>query len=125
MSSVKRSVSPRTKKKKSVQNVFDLIQLKKMIGKNLVIAFKGAERLNDVQLTETNILALKNKILTNNVKVISLTGFLSVGVLNIFEGVDRLLAINAITYADIKKTNLDIDIVITQYKYITPKDLLS
>ena len=44
-----------------------------------------------------------------------MTGFLSGGIIYIFEGVDRLTALNAVSYADIKKAELGVEIYINQY----------
>jgi hypothetical protein len=121
MSSVKvtkKAVSPRStkvKKKKLVQNQFELIQFKKMIGKGLVLPYKGATSPPDSDL--------KNKILSKSVKTIAMTGFISSGIIYVFEGVDRLLAINAVSYAEIKKADLEIDIILNQYSNLSVSDL--
>jgi hypothetical protein len=111
MSSVKsarRVPSPKAKKKKKlITNTFELIQVKKMIGKGLIVPYKGA----DLALNQE----LKNKILSKAIKSIAMTGFLSGGIIYIFEGVDRLTALNAVSYADIKKVELEIEIYINQY----------
>jgi len=52
-----------------------------------------------------------------------MTGLVSSGIIHIFDGVDRLLAINAISYAEIKKASLDIDIIINQYTNMQMSDL--
>jgi hypothetical protein len=109
-------LSPKQKKKKCVRNTFELVQFKKMIGKGLVTAYKGA-----VALPDQNI---KDKILTGNIKSIAVTGFVSSGVIYIFNGVERLLAIHSISYAEIKKYNLEIDIVLNQYSKLESKDII-
>jgi hypothetical protein len=111
----KQPASPRTKKKKCVRNTFDIVQFKKMIGKGLIATYKGSTQ-ND----ETNI---KDKILSGNIKSIAMTGFVSSGIIYIFNGVERLIALHSISYADIKKHDLDIDIIITQYSKLTPQDI--
>lgn len=111
---VKKAISPRSskaKKKKPVQNQFELIQFKKMIGKGLVLPYKGAISPPDSDL--------KNKILSKSVKTIAMTGFISSGIIYIFEGVDRLLAINTVSYAEIKKADLEIDIILNQYSSLS------
>ncbi len=111
--------SPKTKKaqkkKKVVQNQFELVQFKKMIGKGLVTYYKGANLTQDPDL--------KNKILSKSVRSIAMTGFVSGGIIYIFEGVDRLLAVNAVSYAEIKKADLDIDIILNQYSNLSVSDL--
>ncbi len=107
--------SPRSKKKKCVKNTFDMVQFKKMIGKGLVTMYKGAvyPQVNDI----------KDKILSGNIKSIAMTGFVSSGVIYVFNGIERLIAIHAISYADIKKHELEIEIIINQYSKLTPQDI--
>ena len=53
MSSVKsarRVPSPKAKKKKLITNTFELIQVKKMIGKGLIVPYKGADLAIDQEL---------------------------------------------------------------------------
>lgn len=110
--SARRAPSPKAKKKKKpITNTFELTQVKKMIGKGLIIPYKGA----DLALNQE----LKNKILSKAIKSIAITGFLSGGIIYIFEGVDRLTALNAVSYAEIKKTELEIDIYINQYSSLS------
>jgi len=108
--------SPRTKKKKSVKNTFELVQFKKMIGKGLYVPYKGAVTTLDV--------SIKEKIMSKSVKSIGLSGFVSGGIVHIFDGVDRLLAIHSVSYADIKKADLSMEIYVTQYSGMTPLDLV-
>ena len=109
-------MSPKSKKKKSITNTYELVQFKKMLGKGLVMPFKGVEATVNPKV--------KEKILSGNVKTIGMSGFVRGGVIFIFDGVDRLLAINSITYADIKKTKIDIEIIVNQYNNLTPQDLV-
>jgi len=111
----KRVASPKKKKSKLVQNTFELIQFKKIIGKGLIVPFKGSTAIFDQ--------SIKDKILSKTIKSIAMTGLVSSGIIHIFDGVDRLLAINAISYAEIKKASLDIDIIINQYTNMQMSDL--
>jgi hypothetical protein len=111
-----RATSPKAKKKKCVKNTFELVQFKKMIGKGLVIAYKGTTAQFDA--------SIKDKIMSGSVKSIGLSGFVSSGIIHIFDGVDRLLAIHAVSYAEIKKAKLEIDIFVNQYSSLTPLDLI-
>jgi hypothetical protein len=118
MSSIvkKRSASPtKIKKKKCVKNTFELTQFKKMIGKGLITVYKGS-----VAIPEEDI---KGKILSGTYKSIAMTGFVSGGIVYIFNGVERLLALHSISYAEIKKNNIDIDIIINQYSKLSPNEL--
>jgi len=109
-----KSVKP-VKKKKLVQNTFDLIQFKKMIGKGLVLPYKHGGCQIDI--------GTKNKILSKEFKSVAITGFVNGGIIYIFDGIDRLLAINSISYAEIKKTDLDIDVIVNQYFNLQVGDL--
>jgi hypothetical protein len=103
-------------KKKCTKNIYEIIQFKKMIGKGLIVPYKGVPASSNVDI--------KSKILSGSVKTIGMSGFVSSGVIHIFDGVDRLAAINSISYSDIKKAKLDIDICINQYAKMTPLDLI-
>ena len=106
-----RPTSPKKIKKKLFKNTFELLQFKKMIGKGLVAVHKGIPLTQD----ETESKKLREKILSGTVKTIGMSGVINGGILYIFDGIERLIALNSITYADIKKTNLDIDILVNQY----------
>ena len=115
----KTAVSPnnikKIKKKKLVQNTYDLSQFKRLIGKGLVLQLKCASATFDAEL--------KNKILSKTIKSVAMTGIVSNGIVYIFEGVDRLLALNAVSYAEIKKHDLEIDVIINQYFNLSLNDL--
>lgn len=104
----KKPVSPRVrqKKKKHIQNTFDLVQFKKMIGKGLVLCSKGVVLIQDP--------SIKDKILTKQVRSISMNAVLSAGIIYVTEHPERLAAISAISYAEIKKYDLDVDVIINQ-----------
>lgn len=108
--------SKKVKKKKPIVNHYDLVQFKKMIGKGLVTGVKSVHAVPDP--------TAKEKIIAGSIKAIAMTGLIKGGILQIFEGVDRLQVINSISYADIKKHNIDLEIVINQYTKMAMKDLL-
>jgi hypothetical protein len=118
-STKKMAVSPtnskKQKKKRLVQNTYDLAQFKRLIGKGLITQLKCATAVFDTEL--------KNKILSKTIKSIALTGIVSNGVVYVFEGVDRLLALNAVSYAEIKKHDLEIDVIVNQYFNLSLNDL--
>jgi hypothetical protein len=95
------------KKKRIVQNVYDLVQFKRMLGKGLILPCKDNTAVLDP--------AIKEQIMAKSVKSIAMSGMIMSGIVYIFDGVDRLLAINSVSYADIKKNNLEIDIIINQH----------
>ncbi len=109
------SAAKKQKKKKLVQNTYDLAQFKRLIGKGLVMQLKCATAPFDTEL--------KNKILSKTIKSIAMTGIVSNGIVYIFEGVDRLLALNAVSYAEIKKYDLEIDVYVNQYFNLSVNDL--
>ena len=107
--------SKKQKKKRLVQNTYDLAQFKRLIGKGLILQLKCATASFDTEL--------KNKILSKSIKSVAMTGIVSNGIVYIFEGVDRLLALNAVSYAEIKKYDLEIDIYVNQYFNLSVNDL--
>ena len=107
--------SKKQKKKRLVQNTYDLSQFKRLIGKGLIIQLKCATATFDAEL--------KNKILSKAIKSIAMTGIVSNGIVYIFDGVDRLLALNAVSYAEIKRHDLEIDIYVNQYFNLSVNDL--
>lgn len=112
--------SPRVKKKKCVKNTYDLIQFKKMIGKGLILPYKAT----NFQITQDMLLSIKEKIISGSVKTIGMSGFVSSGIVYVFDGIDRLIAVNSISYADIKKAKLEIEVFLNQYSNMTQLDLL-
>lgn len=97
---------PKVKKKKATQNTYDLVQFKKMIGKGLIEPQKGSSVVQDP--------SMKEKILTKSVKIVAMTGTVNNGIIYITDGVERLLAINSVSYAEIKKHDLDLEVIVTQ-----------
>ncbi len=111
------STKIKSKKKKPSVNQYDLLQFKKMVGKGLVMLCKNIAAVNDP--------TLRDKIISKAAKSVAMTGFVKGGVLYIYEGIDRLLAVNSISYADIKKHGIELDIIINQYVGVSYKDLIS
>jgi hypothetical protein len=109
-------------KKKSVRNIFDIIQFKKMIGKSMVKPYVGIVIDKKTMIEEAK--KIKDKILEGNIKSIAMTGYINAGVLFIILGVDRLYVINAISYQELKKSNVEIEIVINQYPKLTKDEII-
>lgn len=122
-----RSRSKSPKKKKIIKNVFDIVQFKKMIGKNMVktcnVACTGKKTKDIITLDE--IKKSKEKILTGAVKTISLSGYINNGVIYIFKGLDHLIIMSHITYQDLKKHNISIDVVVFQYEKLSKDDIMA
>lgn len=87
-----------------------------MIGKGLITIRKGSPTTLDI--------SIKEKILSKTAKTIGMTGILHAGIIYIVDGVDRLIALNSISYAEIKKNNLDIDIVVSQHCNVPMDELI-
>jgi hypothetical protein len=102
---------------KPVKNMFNLLQIKKMLGKKLIITWKGLN-IHAHELKEESK-KMKKKIMefgSKNAKKIVITTVCLNGVLNIISGVGRAGAITMISYKEIQKLNLtDIKVVIIQY----------
>ena len=109
---------------KAVRNIFPITQIKKMMGKKLIIPWKY------IPITATlkdNIKKLKELIITaspEKQKNIIIIGVCINGIINIIGGVDRLIAISSISYDEIKKYNLsNLNITIMQYSSISQTEI--
>lgn len=101
-----------------VKNTFTLIQIKKMIGKKLIVPWKGLN--TPPQEVKDDAKKIKKKVVESvsqkGSKKIMLTTVCIKGVLNIINGIERSLAISMISYKEIQKYNMsDIKVVIVQY----------
>lgn len=116
--------SPRAsaKKKASVKNTFDLVQFKKMVGKGMVKIWNG---IVDKKLVAEESKKIKDKILSGSIKSIGMSGYINEGVLYIFDGVERLLIINTISYSDLKKASINVDVIINQYPKMSKEEVKS
>lgn len=106
-----------TKSPKQLRNQFGLMHIKKLIGKKLLIPWKGLtitdkDKKSSININKNLIDLAKQK----NYKNIILTVVSVNGVLYIIKGIDRYLAINQISYKDIKKYNMN-EFVITLVCY--------
>jgi hypothetical protein len=106
----RRSKSPKKSptKKKPVKNTYDIVQFKKMVGKDIITYHKPCKYLmiDDVKY--------KERIINNMVKTIFLSGYIHNGIIYIYENLDKFCTINNISYAEIKNKNICCDIVIIQ-----------
>jgi hypothetical protein len=103
---------------KPVKNIFNLYQIKKMIGKKLIIPWKGLN--TSPQELKDSSKKIKKKILDSvsqkgSKKLVITTVCLS-GILHIINGLDRSTAISMISYKEIEKlSGDDIKVVVIQY----------
>jgi hypothetical protein len=117
---------------KSVKNIYDLYQVKKMIGKQLVVPYTnvGTTGLNkklaqeESKKIKDNIMSM-SKSKTTRVANLSLIGFVSSGVIYVISGLERYFAINSITYNEIKTSRYleSIEVHITQYPKLSKAEL--
>lgn len=112
-----------SKKSNIVKNSFTIYQIKKMIGKKLIIMHPSITNSNQYKVLSKNI---KEKILdtNNSSKNLILTASCNNGVLNIFKNIETLLAINSISYKELEANkNIDINIVIIQHPNLTKQEV--
>ena len=99
---------------KKKKNSYMLAQFKKMIGKNLVSIWSGV--IYDKKVVAEEAKKIKENILNGSIRQIGMIGYVSEnGTLYIFSGVEKLFVIAALSYLDIKKYKLDVDINVVQY----------
>jgi hypothetical protein len=108
-------------KSKVIKNTFSLFQLKKLIGKKLIVIWKGISITDDLK---NNLKKTKEKLIESfkKNKTCSITAMCISGILHVIYGVDILLAIMGISYTDIKKYEIGVCYVeISQYPKL-PRD---
>jgi hypothetical protein len=103
---------------KPVKNTFTIIQVKKMIGKKLIVPWKGLN-IPPQELKE-NAKKVAKKIVESSAqkgsKKLVLTTVCINGILNVICGLERSTAISMISYKEIDKLNTsEIRIIIIQY----------
>lgn len=108
-------------KKKIIKNTFDLIQFKKMLGKGVVKIHTGV--VIDKKATAEEVKKIKDRVLDGSIKQIGMSGYVNGGICYVFNGVDRLLVINSISYQELKKNNPDVEVVINQYGKLTKEEI--
>ena len=105
----RRSRSPKkSPKKRSIKNTYDIIQFKKMVGKGIITYHKLCKHL---MIDDPKY---KEKIISSSIKNVYLSGYLSNGIIYIYENLDKFCTINNISYSEIKNKNINCDIVIMQ-----------
>ena len=114
--------------KKPIKNVFDIGQAKKMIGKQLIqpcaaVIVNKRDIAEEAKKMRDIILATAKK--RNNAQSITITGFVSGGILYIIHGLDRYYAIALITYNEIKSIKgLDgLEVIVIQYPKVSKIEL--
>lgn len=112
-----------SKRNASVKNSFSIYQIKKMIGKKLLIIHPIISAHNQLKSSSKNI---KEKILdnTNSAKNLVLTATCNSGILFVFKNIDTFLAINSVSYKELESNkNIDINVVIVQYSNLTKQEV--
>jgi hypothetical protein len=102
------------KLQKKRKNSFTLVQFKKMMGKNLIGVYSGI--VMDKKVISVEVKKIKETIVNGSIKQIGMVGYVNdSGILYIFNGVEKLFVIASLSYSDIKKYKLDIEICVVQY----------
>jgi hypothetical protein len=110
-------------KQKSVKNTFSFIQIKKLIGKKLIIPWNGIIISDCINQKAKKI---KEKIIENvkgRQKNMILSAMLINGILHVIFGIEVLISIMSISYTEIKKYNIDSNIEVIQYPKIPKLDI--
>ena len=112
---------------KPVKNTFTLIQIKKMMGKKLIVPWKG---LNTSPASLKDESKKFKKKITDSVKdptgakKIVITTVCINGVMNVISGLDRAVAISLFSYKELEKNSIsDIKVVISQYPRMSQADI--
>ena len=115
---------------KPVRNTFTLIQIKKMLGKKLIIPWKGlnsspAELKEEAKKSKKKIIeSLKDGDKAQSSKKLVITTICINGVMNIIGGLDRAVAISLFSYKELEKNSIsDIKVVISQYPRMPQVDI--
>ena len=112
---------------KPVKNTFNIIQIKKMLGKKLIVPWKGLNN-SPVALKEESR-KFKKKILDSvkdphGVKKIVITTVCLGGVMNVVSGLERAVAISMFSYKDLEDDIIsDIKVVVSQYPRMSQADI--
>jgi hypothetical protein len=106
-----------------IKNNFTIYQIKKMIGKKLIIPWPGSV----ITIQEKNLSRnTKNKILDAvGKKNLVITTFCSHGVLYVIRNMDIYLALNLISYKELEGMNNEINVTIIQYPKLSKSEIKS
>ena len=117
--------SPKKTKKHAYRLVmYDFIQFKRMIGKKLVRQWSGI--ISD-EKHQTSAEKVKKQLINKKQRsgLLPMRGFLNDGVLYIFFGIERMIAINSLSYATIKQSDYNnIFVEVTQYGKLTKTEVV-
>jgi len=107
--------------RKPIRNTYNLLQVKKLIGKKLLIPGKNVSVLTE---TKDNAKKLKKALLNSNGKRLVIITSCVGGILHVVEGIEKYLAVTMLSYSDIKKHKLEnLEIVIMQYPHLKSVEL--
>jgi hypothetical protein len=114
-----------------IKNSFPIQQVKKMIGKKLIVPLPSltvtVQEKNSAKLIKTKLLDVeinKNEKSTTKKKNLILTAMCNNGVLYVFKNIDMFLAINSISYKELNDGVGDnITVIIHQYPKLTKTEL--
>ena len=118
-------VKTKTKVKPYIKNNYTIYQIKKMIGKKLIILYPTINiKLMYKNLAKENKKKILETIFKNN-KNIVLSAVCIKGIIYIISNIEYYLTINSISYKEIEQYSLNkfINIVIIQYNDMQKKDI--
>ncbi len=102
--------------KKPIRNIYPLIQVKKMIGKKLLIPWKNVSVLGE---TKDNAKKIKKTLIKNTGKRLVLITTCVNGILNVVAGIEKYIALTTLSYSDIKKYKLEnFEVLIVQHQHL-------
>lgn len=113
---VPKVVVAKPKPKKVKNNIYDIIQFKRMLGKDMV---RPHGVVQDRKAILEGNKKIRERILQGQIKNVYLQGYVHNGILFI-GNIDKLLLIDSLSYNDIKKNAIEFDIHVEQGK--DPKD---
>lgn len=112
----------KSRKKKAIKNTFDLVQFKKMLGKGMIKMYTGII-IDKKYGTGEEAKKIKEKVLDGSIKSIGMTGYINNGIIYIFIGLERLLVINNISYSELKKAQVEVEVNVLQYGKLTKEEI--
>ena len=110
--------------RKPIKNTFTLYQVKKMIGKKLIMPWNNIT----ISIQDKNSSKfIKSKVLeTSTKKNIILTTMCVQGILYVIKNIDMYLAIHSISYKELEDFNCnDISVIVIQYSKMNKTEVLN
>lgn len=104
------------------KNTYTLMQFKKLIGKKLVGIYSGVIVDKKNMLLESK--KIKDMVMNNQVNQLGLVGYVNEsGIFYVLKGVEKLYLICNLSYSEIKKYKIDLEINVVQYHSLTKSEI--